>query len=438
MAARMRLGAARACAGLALFVLGGATAWAQEHPHSTMASQPAPSAPGSMSRRPLDLPETRDASGTAWQPDATPMHAVHAMIGRWMFMFHGNVFAGYDVQGSDRGGSGLVSQNWVMAMMRRSAADAEIGARVMLSAEPLTVGRSGYPLLLQTGETYRGAPLHDRQHPHDLFMETAIVATIALGDDVGMQVYAAPAGEPALGPVGFPHRASASSDPMAPLGHHWQDSTHISFGVLTAGVFTRHVKLEGSWFNGREPDEARNDFDLRVPDSLAARLSVNPAKSLSLQASYGFLRSPETSEPETSVHRVTGSATLDVRLGTAGNWATTAVWGTNISSDEPVTSSWLLETELNLDGHNIVFGRAEYVEKTGHDLVLSAASAERAFDVGNVALGYLFELDPMGPLLAGIGARGAVSFVGAGLERFYGIRLPLGAMVFARVRAAEM
>jgi hypothetical protein len=392
----------------------------------------------SMPRRPLDLPESRDASGTAWQPDNTPMYAVHWMAGDWTLMLHGNVFAGYDVQGSDRGGRGLVSQNWIMAMLRRSTREVEVAARVMLSAEPLTMSARGYPLLLQTGEAYRGAPLHDRQHPHDLFMETAVVATLALTDGIGVQLYAAPAGEPALGPVAFPHRASASSDPLAPLGHHWQDSTHISYGVLTAGVLTKHMKLEGSWFNGREPDEARADFDLRVPDSLSARLTVSPTSALSLQVSYGYLRSPEARAPEESVHRLTGSAMLGARLGARGSWATTAAWGANLASDEPSTPSYLVETDVNLDGHHIVFGRAEYVRKTGRDLALPAQDEPRVFDIGSLALGYLFEVGPLGPVLPGIGVRGSAGVIGAGLEPFYGTRVPLGAMIFVRVRPARM
>lgn len=391
-----------------------------------------------MGGRPLHLPESRDGSGTSWQPDSTPVYALHAMVGRWMFMFHGNIFLGYDVQGSARGDSRVTSQNWLMAMVRRANKDVELSARLMLSAEPLTVGERGYPLLLQTGETYRGAPLHDRQHPHDLFMETAVELTFALDDDLGVQLYVAPAGEPALGPVAFPHRASASSDPLAPLGHHWQDATHISYGVLTAGMFTKHVKLEGSWFNGREPDENRYNFDLRPPDSFAGRLSLNPARSVSMQISYGFLKSPEAREPETSVHRITSSLTLNLRLGTRSNWATTGVWSGNIASDGPATRSYLLETNVNLDGHNTVFGRGEYVQKTGSDLALSAVEARRVFGVGSVALGYLLEAPLVASLVGGIGVRGAVNVIGTDLAPVYGGRVPVGAMVFVRLRPVEM
>ncbi len=390
----------------------------------------------SMSPRPLGLSDTREGSGTSWQPDTTPMHAFHAMAGGWTFMVHGNVFLGYDLQGSNRGAQQIVSQNWLMAMVRRSSEVAEISARVMLSAEPFILGGRGYPLLLQTGETYHGMPLHDRQHPHDLFMEAAVLMNAEIGDGVGVQVYAAPAGEPALGPVAFPHRASAASDPLAPLGHHWQDSTHITYGVLTIGIFTRHVKLEGSWFNGREPDENRYSFDLRAPDSVSCRLSVNPTDSLSIQASYGFLASPEALEPDESLHRITASATWTRRLGTSGSWATTAVWGTNLHPHGSPTSSYLLETDLDFDGHNIFFGRGEHVQRIGRELAVAEPGEQSVFDMSSLALGYIHEVELASAVAFGLGARGAVTAIGPSLEPFYGTRWPLGAMIFVRVRPA--
>ena len=191
---------------------------------------------------------------------------------------------------------------------KRYIGGGELVLRQMLSLDPLTVGADGYPLVLQTGESLGGSPLHDRQHPHDLFMEIAALYTRPFSASSAFQLYAAPAGEPALGPVAFPHRFSAASDPLAPLAHHWQDSTHISFGVLTAGLLTRMFKVEGSWFNGREPDEHRYDFDIRRPDSWSGRLWFNPSKARSFQASYGYLASPEELHPDESVHRLTASA----------------------------------------------------------------------------------------------------------------------------------
>lgn len=393
----------------------------------------------SMPMRPLGLSMNRSASGTSWQPDTTPMYGWQGTLGHWTFMLHGNAFTGYDLQGSRRGAVAQASQNWIMGMARRSSETFEAELRAMVSAEPLLMSGQGYPLLLQTGETYRGAPLHDWQHPHDLFMETSLTLTRTVGPDLAVQLYLAPAGEPALGPVPYPHRASASSNPFAPLTHHWQDSSHVSYGVVTAGFFTRNVKLEASWFNGREPDEDRFDFDLRVPDSYSVRLTVNPIDALSLQASYGWLKSPEADEPEISVRRATASASLDLPFGERGNWATTAVWGANYPSAlEPATTSYLVETEANLDGHHTVFGRWQRIEKTGRALVLPAAEASRVFDIRSISVGYVREYGPIASLLPGIGVVGTVNLIDPELAAHYGTTRPLGGMIFLRLRPARM
>jgi hypothetical protein len=226
----------------------------------------------SMGGAPLGIEETRDASGTAWQPDSTPMFMWHARSGDWRLGLHTNSFFGFDGANS-RGDDQFLSINWLMGMATHPVGTGDLTFRAMLSAEPATMPKNGYPLLLQTGESFEGEPLHDRQHPHDLFMELAARYRRPIGDTFGLELYAAPVGEPAIGPAAFPHRFTSMGDPLAPLGHHWFDSTHITFGVLTAGVFTNKLKLEGSWFNGREPDEERWDFDFRQPDSVAARLS---------------------------------------------------------------------------------------------------------------------------------------------------------------------
>lgn len=387
---------------------------------------------------PLGISRARMGSGTSWLPDSSPMYGLMMPLGDGGVMFHGNVFAGYDWFGSDRGSDRFISVNSVMGMAWHPVGPGELMARVMLSAEPATVGKRGYPLILQTGETADGEPLHDRQHPHELFMELGLMYTVAVSRDFGMQVYMAPAGEPALGPTAFPHRISAISDPLAPLGHHWQDSTHIAFGVLTAGIFTRHIKLEGSWFNGREPDENRWDLDLRGPDSYSGRLSWSPDASWSLQGSYGYLSSPEPIDTTISVHRVTASATYNRRMGQEANWATTFVFGENIESPGLPTHSFLLESNWNIDGHHVVYGRGEYVRKTGHDLVLQLPLEERSFDVGMLALGYVYYFGPFASMAPGLGVRGTLGIVEGGLEPAYGTRLPLGGMVFLQLRPGAM
>jgi hypothetical protein len=255
---------------------------------------------------------------------------------------------------------------------------------------------------------------------------------------MAVQLYAAPAGEPALGPVAFPHRSSAASDPLAPLAHHWQDSTHISFGVFTAGLLTRKFKVEGSWFNGREPDEHRYDFDIRRPDSWSGRLWFNPTEAWSLQASYGYLASPEELHPDDSVHRLTASAAYNVKVGVSGTLAAGAVMGRNDSSDEPSTSSWLLEANYGTGGRSVLFGRAERVEKTGQDLALPAALESEVFPIKSLVGGYVFRIADSPKIILGAGARVSVDFIESELESFYGTRHPGGYMVFLQINPAEM
>jgi hypothetical protein len=324
-----------------------------------------------------------------------------------------------------------------MGMVERRFARSTLTGRVMLSPEPWTVRDGGYPLLLQTGETYNDEPLRDRQHPHDFAMEVGAVYTQAITDGIALQGYAAAAGEPALGPVAFPHRASAAPDPLATLGHHWQDATHISFGVLTAGVVSRYAKLEGSWFNGREPDETRWDFDLQAPDSYAVRLSVAPAPSTTAQVSYGYLSSPETLRPDVSAHRFTGSVSHYAGLAGDRRLLTTAVFGLNREEGEDVSSSGLVEAALLL-GANEIFGRAELIQKSGHDLVLDEALEEETFWLGALSLGYLRNLPELGGWLPGLGVRGAMNVVPEGLSATYGSRTVFGAMAYARLTIAPM
>jgi hypothetical protein len=387
---------------------------------------------------PLGIPLAREASGTAWQPDSTPMWAIHGEVGGWRLMFHENVFVGLDSQGGTRGDTKVFSSNWLMGMARHDLGPGEILGRVMLSLEPLTVGGGGYPLLLETGETWNGLPLHDHQHPHDLFSEVALQYWTGVSRDIGVLVYAAPAGEPALGPVAFPHRMSGRSDPLGVIGHHWQDSTHISFGVLTAGVFGYRWKLDTSWFNGREPNENRYDFDFRVPDSYSGRITVNPGDDWTVQASYGHLKSPEENRPDESLHRITASASWNHAAFEEGNWATTAVMGINVPKDRTATSAWLLETNLDITRHHAVFQRFEIATKAGEDLALDPSAFEQRYMVVALAAGYVFSFAPVASFVPGLGVRGSLNVIGADLERYYGSRTPLGGVIYAQVRPADM
>jgi hypothetical protein len=357
----------------------------------------------------------------------------------WDFMLQGIAFGGYDTQSGPRGGSELGSVNWGMLMAQHDLAGGQLQLRAMLSLDPLGVPGRGYPLLLQTGETYRGDPLHDRQHPHDAFMELGARYQHALAGPLSLSVYAAPSGEPALGPVAFPMRASAMDDPLAPIGHHWQDATHVSFGVLTAGVLTHDLKLEGSLFNGREPNENRWDLDPIHLDSYAGRMTYTPVAEWSMAASYGYMKSPDATAPSQSMHRVTASLMHATPLGADGQWATSVVWGANaMSGVQGLSHSALAESEVVLDARNSVFGRVEYVQKTANDLVLTAPqfafAPDRVFDVSALSLGYVREIARWSQATFGLGAVGIVNLVPSALHDAYGSRTPLGAMVFVRVR----
>src|SRR6185437_12060761 len=314
----------------------------------------------------LGIPMSRDGSGTSWLPDASPMLANHFAAGTWDFMFHYRAFVYYDRQNdadqARRGDDQFGSVNWAMLMAGRDLGRGRLELRGMMSAEPWTVGAEGYPLLLQSGESYHGQLLHDRQHPHDLFMELAAIYAHPLGDKLAIQAYVAPVGEPATGPVAFPHRPSASGDLFAPLGHHWQDATHISYGVITAALFSRSWKLETSIFNGREPDQDRTNFDYkgRRLDSYSARLTTNPTGTWSLSASYAYLKSPEVLDPSVSVKRITASALNTRPIWAKGEWASALIYGGNKAEDtDRWSNSALAESNLAFDAWNSVFARVE-------------------------------------------------------------------------------
>lgn len=380
----------------------------------------------------LQVMQARETSGTAWQPDAAPMIGWHGGLGDVDLMAHGNVFAGYDAQLGPRGDQALVSMNWAMGMASFRRGRHQLTGRAMLSLEPLTLPGDGYPLLLQSGETWEGKPLRDRQHPHDLLMELGGLYRLRLAPDLGVELYAALSGEPALGPGGFPHRQSSWHLPFAPLGHHWQDSTHIAHGVVTGGVFSRVWKLEGSWFNGREPDEARWDLDLAPFDSWSLRGQLAPGRRWSLGASIGRLDEPELLHPG-AVWRGSASVAHTRRLGRTGFWATTAAWGRNHAVEDDLASdSFLVETTWDDAGSGpIAFGRAELVWKSAEELVLDGFEHERLFPLGQVSpgVGYGFDLQG-GTLAAGIVANVAV--VPDDLVDVYDTRFPVGGMVFVQ------
>ncbi|HYM81300.1 MAG TPA: hypothetical protein VEY91_07795 [Candidatus Limnocylindria bacterium] len=373
---------------------------------------------------------SREASGTSWQPDATPHQGLHAARGPWFLMLHGFADVISNHQGGRRGDDEIVGTNMLMGMASRAAGPGRIGLRTMLSAEPWTTkGKRGYALLLQTGETANGRDhLIDRQHPHDLFMELAASYSVSFGAN-SVFLYGGLPGEPALGPPAFMHRFSGVALPESPIAHHWLDSTHITFGVLTAGVVREALKFEASGFRGREPDQDRADIETGRLDSHAFRFSWNPKFEWSLQASYGRLDSPEQLSPETDVDRVTVSGAYHAG-GAARPWQTLVAYGRNQLRPGPTLDAWLAESALSWNGRNLAFARVEAVEK--NELFPEGdPRAEEIFQVTKVGGGYLRDVIARGPITAGIGTSVNISFVPEALESEYGGR-PVSGMIFLR------
>ena len=281
------------------------------------------------------------------------------------------------------------------------------------------------------GETANGRdPLIDRQHPHDLLMEVAATYSLNLSPQCSLFVYAGLPGAPALGPNAFMHRLSGMDDPEAPLSHHWLDSTHISWGVVTGGYTWKQLRLEASVFNGREPDQDRYDIEVRSLDSYAARVSYNPTRDWSLQGSFGRLASPEQLKPRVSVRRSTASASYNAPL--AQWWQTTFAWGRNAPSAGPASDAWLLESALKITGAHTWFSRLERVAKD--ELFLPGAALNgRSFTINKLSLGYIRDFAHLGALDLGLGGLISTYRYPSTLNAAYGSR-PTSFMVFVRAR----
>jgi hypothetical protein len=372
---------------------------------------------------------TREASGTAWQPETSPHAGVHVAAGRWSLMGHAMLFGVYDRQGGPRGGEKAFVSGMAMGMARRPVGPGTLQLRAGLSPDPL-MGRRGFRLLLASGETADGAtPLVDRQHPHDLFMELSASYSLPLSGRSSLFAYAGLPGEPAFGPPPFMHRLSALNSPEAPISHHWLDSTHIAFGVVTAGIVAGSVKLEGSRFNGREPDQHRFGLETGPLDSTALRLSWNPARTLSLQASWARLTDPEQLEPGEDQTRWSASALYNQPLGRRARWATTLAWGRR-SRDHGQLDAFLLESAV-ARGRWTLFGRAERTEND--ELGTAGGHHGPAYRVGKISLGAAHEFRAAPHLRLGFGGLWAFNFVPAALESSYGGD-PEGGMLFLRLR----
>src|SRR5262245_13819062 len=423
----------------------GPTAFAQ-HEHHGDSSTP-------------ELFAAREASGTAWQPDESPMFGLHRPIGQWTLMLDGSAFVQFLYEPGDFHRTGGVSNdqfssaNWLMVMARRPAGNGRVGLRGMVSVEPWTVRNCGFIDILATGEMCEGDTIHDRQHPHDVFMEIAADYDRPIRGSLRWQLYGGLAGEPALGPPAFPHRISAMLNPIAPITHHWLDSSHISFGLITTGLSQQRWKAEVSVFNGREPDESRADLDLGPLDSVSGRLTLMPTPRLALQISAAHLNEAEAEfppQPRSDINRVTASATYHPMTGEKV-WATTLAYGMNagpkvIPGDvvDLTTHAGLLESSLSVGDRHTWFGRAELVGKPGEDLHLHATPAT-IYTVGKIQAGYVRSFQPFdfaqgwpwSGLVLGVGGTASVSLVPPALVPRYPGRANPGFGLFVSIRPAR-
>ncbi|HTV58398.1 MAG TPA: hypothetical protein VMJ93_05965 [Verrucomicrobiae bacterium] len=307
-----------------------------------------------------------ESAGTSSEPGSTPHAMLMASRSGWTFMFHGVAFLNAIQQSGPRGGDKVFSTNWFMPMAQRHLGPGTLTLRAMLSLEPATITGERYPELFQVGETAYGSPIVDGQHPHNLFMELALLYDLKIGRNALLSFYGAPVGDPALGPEAFPHRASASEDPIAPLGHHLEDSTHISDDVLTMGFAYKIARVEVSGFHGREPGEFRWDIDSGALDSWSTRLTINPSPNWSGQYSIGRLASPEQLFPGEDTLRMTASLSYNRPLRNGrGNWATMLLWGRNkdLPSGE-VYNGYLAESTVRFAATNYAWTRIESVDRT--------------------------------------------------------------------------
>jgi len=378
-------------------------------------------------------PMSRDATATAWQPDATPHAMGHVMRGDWTLMGHLRLDGVYDWQEGPRGNEKTFLAGMVMGSARR---DLETGntltLRAMLSPDPF-MGKRGYPLLLAAGETADGVtPLVDRQHPHDFFMELSASHAWSLGEDRSAFLYAGLPGGPAFGPPAFMHRPAAMMSPEAPITHHWPDSTHIAFGVVTAGWVQGPWKFEASQFTGREPDENRYDIERPRLDSTALRVSWNPGDNWSLQASWADVKSPEQLEPDVDEERLSASALYGRALDRGRSWSATFAWGYKNPSEGDSTDALALEAAWEPAADWQLFARAEWIE--------SPELGEDHHDIHKVAklsVGARREFRLTERLRLGFGGLYTVNDVDAALAPSYGDSHPNGAMVFVQFFAGS-
>jgi len=389
-----------------------------------------------------NLPMNRNGSGSGWLPDASPMYGYMFHANKWMYMLHGNVYLRYNKQDltnkGSRGNEKFDAPDWLMLMGQRQVGkNGLFHFSSMLSLDAVT-GGNGYPLLFQSGEAYKGNPIVDRQHPHDLFAELSVGYAQALSKKTDVFIYAGYPGEPALGPVAFMHRPSALDNPDAPLSHHWADATHITFGVATLGIRYSAFKLEASSFTGREPDDKRFGFDKPRFDSWSGRLSYNPSANWAMQVSHGFIKSPESLHPSEDVHRTTASAVYSKSLPGNSSFNATLLWGMNKTPGHGAEHAVLAEVswkKKKLALHT----RYEWVQKSVEELNLDETvyGAGAVFPVNAFTIGFNYDLLNLGQTRFAVGSQISLYHAPASLNSLYG-KNPLAAEVFIRIYPSLM
>ena len=366
-------------------------------------------------------------SGTARLPAAEgEMRGAMVHAGDWMLMAHGYAWVTSTDQGGPRGAAQTFATSMAMLMADRDLGERwHLQLKGMASLDPY-LGPTGYPDLFATGEVAHGAPLIDRQHPHDLFMELAARTDYRIGGDASVFLYDGPVGEPALGPSAFMHRGSARYLPLAPITHHWFDSTHISYGVVTGGYASPRWQVEASGFRGREPDEHRWDIETPALDSWSVRGSWTPTAHLAVQVSHGWLHSPESQEPAVDEARTTAS----IQYATCG---LTTTFGYGLKDHRPgrALPAFLAEASWEINRHHTIFGRIEHVANDELFPVVSDPLHGRVFHVTKAEGGYAYRFPIIGAFGVALGGTVAAYAKPAALDGAYG-RAPVSGTLFSK------
>jgi len=345
--------------------------------------------------------------------------------GGTMLMLGGYVWPIYTDQTGPRGADKIYAQSMGMAMLTAPFTGGKFTLNTMMSLDP-AMRHDGYPLLFGTGEEAYGQPLVDRQHPHDLFMELSGRLDLDIAQGTTAFLYGGPVAEPALGPSAFMHRASAMYNPEAPITHHWFDSTHITYGDVTAGIAAPRWQLEASAFRGREPDEFRWNIETPKLDSWSVRASFSPSPAWLLQASYGELHSPEALEPDRNEHRTV----LTAQYNNGKGLAAMVGFSDKHPVPGPALTAWFGEANWDLTKHHTLFGRIENVDND--ELFPDPASPlhDVAFRVTKFQAGYAYRL-PLGPVNLALGGSASAFLKPDALDAAYG-KSPMGYTVFAK------